>query len=128
MDLLTQRHLVELRDALLARLRELRTEVGAANPTSRSDPEGSETHDFKDEAARRADDEVDAGEVWRDLDELRQVRAALFRIDSGAYGDCVDCGESIAFERLQVQPAAERCASCQVLHETSPRTGRRGRW
>ena len=66
--------------------------------------------------------------MWRDLDELRQVRAALFRIDSGAYGDCVDCGESIAFERLQVQPAAERCASCQVLHETSPRTGRRGRW
>ena len=127
MDLLTQRHLVELRDVLQARLRELRTEVGAANPAFRSDDGEREAHDFKDEAARRADDEVDAGQVQRDLDELRQVRAALFRIDAGVYGDCIDCGDTIAFERLRVQPAAERCATCQVLYETTARTARPSR-
>lgn len=128
MDLLTQRHLVELRDALLDRMNELRAEVDAADPALRGDDDEREAHDFKDEAARRADDEVGAGEVRRDIDELRQVQAALFRIDAGVYGDCVDCGEPIAFERLQVQPAAERCATCQALYETRPRVTSGARW
>lgn len=128
MDLLTQRHLVALRDALLDRLQELRAEVEAADPAVRGDAGERETRDFKDEAARRADDAVGAGEVQRDIDELRRVRAALFRIDAGVYGDCVDCGEAIAFERLHVQPAAERCATCQALYETRPRAASGASW
>lgn len=128
MDLLTQRHIVTLRDALLGRMHELRAEVDAADPAARSDAGERETRDFKDEAARRADDAVGAGEVQRDIDELRQVQAALFRIDTGVYGDCVDCGESIAFERLHVQPAAERCATCQTLYETRLRSTSGAKW
>lgn len=121
MDLLTQRYFVALRDALFNRLNELRAEVDAADPALRHDDGERDIHDFKDEAARRADDEVSAGEVQRDINELRQVQAALLRIDAGVYGDCVDCGKSIAFERLQVQPAAKRCTTCQALYETRPR-------
>jgi len=44
-------------------------------------------------------------------------QAALQRLDAGVYGDCVDCGQPIALERLRVQPAAERCAACQAARE-----------
>lgn len=117
MDLLTQRYLASLRDALLGRIGQLQEEVRAGDLAGRGGAEDRETRDFKDEAARRANDAVGAGEVQRDIDELRQVQAALHRLDRGAYGDCIDCGESIAFERLRVHPAAERCAACQMAFE-----------
>lgn len=42
---------------------------------------------------------------------------ALMRIHSADYGLCVDCQLSIAFERLQLEPHALRCITCQTLHE-----------
>jgi len=45
--------------------------------------------------------------------ELRDVDDALARIADGTYGRCVDCGATIATERLDVLPAAARCIACQ---------------
>ena len=42
----------------------------------------------------------------------RQIHAALARADEGELGYCTDCGEAIAPERLQVDPAVPRCLSC----------------
>ena len=64
--------------------------------------------------------EVDSAQQRRDLDELREVEAALHRLDVGSYGDCADCGEPIALQRLRVQPAAQRCAACQTAREHAP--------
>ena len=44
--------------------------------------------------------------------ELRRVSAALARIDSGDYGYCVECGETIPVERLKVDMAATHCVPC----------------
>lgn len=62
---------------------------------------------------------VDLGNaaVTRDLTELRAVEAARQRMENGIYGDCVNCGTEIPYERLKVQPIAERCAPCQALYE-----------
>lgn len=49
--------------------------------------------------------------------ELKRVAAALRRIDSGEFGDCVDCGEPIACARLQVDPAASLCVACAEKRE-----------
>src|SRR4051812_29217288 len=42
--------------------------------------------------------------------ELMMVDAALRRMDQGTFGACVDCGQEIPFERLEVLPFALRCA------------------
>lgn len=62
---------------------------------------------------------VDLGhaEITRDINELKAIDAARERIKNGTYGECVDCLTPIPYERLEVQPAAMRCAPCQNLHE-----------
>lgn len=55
--------------------------------------------------------------VTRDLTELRAIEAAHTRIANGTYGECVDCETEIPYERLLVQPTAERCAPCQDMYE-----------
>ena len=120
MDDDTRSHLTELRDLLTHRRLELRAEVRAADRQWRdsgADPATSEVTDRKDEAVRRQLSEVGEAEQQRDIDELAQVERALQRLDAGTYGDCAHCGEPIALQRLQVQPAAERCAPCQARAE-----------
>lgn len=62
---------------------------------------------------------VDLGNaaVTRDLTELRAVEAARQRMENGVYGACVSCETDIPYERLKVQPMAERCAPCQEHYE-----------
>jgi DnaK suppressor protein len=43
---------------------------------------------------------------------LRQIDAALTRIDNDDYGRCIDCDETIALRRLEFDPAATRCIHC----------------
>jgi len=50
-------------------------------------------------------DSVNA-ERERDSDELREVQAALERIESGTYGLCMKCGEPIDPQRLRALPTA----------------------
>ncbi len=49
--------------------------------------------------------------------ELNAVDAALQRIASGSYGQCLDCGQAIATARLQVSHEAPRCIRCQEAFE-----------
>jgi DnaK suppressor protein len=47
----------------------------------------------------------------------RQVEAALDRIDSDEYGECLGCGEDIEPRRLEAQPEAPLCLECQSQRE-----------
>ncbi len=42
----------------------------------------------------------------RDSDELREVQAALERLETGTYGFCMRCGEPIDPHRLKALPTA----------------------
>lgn len=44
--------------------------------------------------------------------ELKQVRAALKRIETGEYGVCAKCGEDISPARLDALPYATLCIRC----------------
>lgn len=116
MNVDTQTHLTKLRDLLTYRLHDLESEVHADELARRHGAE-HEVGDQKDEADRRTQDEVLDAEERRDLEELQQVRSAMARLDAGTYGDCADCGEAIALQRLLVEPAALRCAACQTAFE-----------
>ncbi len=45
---------------------------------------------------------------------LKEVEAALARIEEGTYGVCKNCpGEEIPLERLEAYPAASTCIKCK---------------
>jgi len=66
-----------------------------------------------------ADDTVtaDFADARRDIDDYQAGRTALARLESGDYGTCIDCGQSIPPARLQAQSFAVRCVACQERRE-----------
>ena len=44
--------------------------------------------------------------------ELKQIEAALGRLDAGDYGICDSCGNDISAGRLDVIPFATQCGDC----------------
>lgn len=116
MDRPAQTEFATLRAMLVDRQHELRSEIRAAEQASLSATQLStgDVTDQKETAQHHQRGEMADAQEQRDRDELKQVESALQRLDQGVYGDCLSCGEPIALPRLQVQPAAPRCAACQA--------------
>jgi RNA polymerase-binding transcription factor len=66
--------------------------------------------DMTQEAAER---DVAVQILDREATFIRQLRAAIDRIDNGSYGFCLECEDEIAPKRLKAIPWAERCIGCQ---------------
>ena len=49
--------------------------------------------------------------------QLVEIDAAIARLDSGAYGDCFECGDLINPGRLAANPAVRLCISCAESRE-----------
>lgn len=50
-----------------------------------------------------------------DMKLLREVTAALARLDNETYGVCAECEEEISAKRLDALPWARYCVTCQEL-------------
>lgn len=75
-----------------------------------------------DDAPQRASDrEVDQALTDIDQRQLDALGQALARIHDADFGLCEDCELPIPFARLQVEPEALRCVTCQALHERTHR-------
>jgi len=48
---------------------------------------------------------------------LKEIEEALNRIEIGEYGLCLNCAEMIKPGRLQIQPSAQYCLTCQSEFE-----------
>lgn len=71
-----------------------------------------------DDAPQRAPElALAAALTERERRELDAVTAALQRLARGTYGQCSDCGTGIPFDRLKVEPWAERCVVCETARE-----------
>lgn len=110
----------KFRDKLKQRAALLREEI--RQTLLRSDQEqyiaiAGQTHNAADESFADLLVDVNLAEIDRDLAELRETEAALTRLAEGAYGRCDACGEAIDLARLEVNPAALRCAACQSAFE-----------
>ena len=44
---------------------------------------------------------------------IRTIDLALKRLESGVYGNCMDCAAAIPLARLKASPQALRCIACQ---------------
>tara|TARA_R110001606_G_scaffold261355_2_gene409753 strand:- start:181 stop:528 length:348 start_codon:yes stop_codon:yes gene_type:complete len=56
--------------------------------------------------------EMAQAEARRKISDLARIEMALKRIAEAEYGWCAECGEAIAYGRLEIDPAAHLCISC----------------
>ncbi|MBT9475280.1 TraR/DksA family transcriptional regulator [Polaromonas sp.] len=124
MNTSTENSFTPLRVWLLAREAELVAEIGAAREAdieaaTASGVAATDVNDLEDQASKRERTTLQDAEVRRDRAELSDVRAALARWSNGTFGTCIDCGQSIDFQRLSATPSAARCIACQTLFESS---------
>ena len=54
--------------------------------------------------------------------EIRNISAALLRMEAGEYGICVECGTEIDHARIDAHPYAKKCIDCARMEEE--RSGR----
>ncbi len=69
--------------------------------------------DALDEVQHAAERELAIRNLDRESQLLRNVRAALRRIDEGTYGVCLHCEEDISPKRLIAVPWTPFCIQCQ---------------
>ncbi len=103
-ELNTNRNVLEAKQAELARM--VRNRDGIAIEAS-PDALDAVQHATERELAIRGLD--------RDFALLRNVRAALRRIDDGSFGVCLHCEEDISAKRLTALPWAAFCIQCQEI-------------
>jgi DnaK suppressor protein len=75
----------------------------SANGDDEHDPEGATIAFEREHAAALA---------RQARQHLAEIDAALARLDAGAYGTCVRCGNPISPARLAARPAAATCITC----------------
>lgn len=100
--------LESIRASLEARLKELGLEVARLEAESSQPLEA----DWEEQANQIEDMETSQGLEHVRMDEVREIRAALARIEAGSYGTCARCGAEIAPARLKAQPTATLCIEC----------------
>ena len=62
----------------------------------------------------------------RNSNQLRDVQAALRRMEAGVFGICVGCEENINPKRLAAIPWASSCIVCQEAADCGQKTPRSG--
>ena len=75
--------------------------------------------DLLDEVQLAADRELVTRSLEREAKVLRDVRAALARMEEGAYGACVNCDEEIGMKRLNAIPWTALCIRCQEQFDSA---------
>ena len=120
--MLTKQQTEQFKRQLNERYEELRGEI--REELLRSEDQkfidlAGQVHDL--EEASLADLLVDLDLTVLDLqvDEVRDIDAALVRIVEGSFGICLDCDDDIPVDRLRAYPTAKRCRSCQERYEHS---------
>ena len=71
--------------------------------------------DALDEVQHAAERELAIRNLDRESNLLRNVRAALRRIDEGTFGVCLHCEEDISPKRLAAVPWTAFCIQCQEM-------------
>ena len=79
--------------------------------------------DALDEVQNAAERELAIRNLDRESNLLRNVRAALHRIDEGMFGVCLHCEEDISPKRLNAVPWAPYCIACQEIADRNQEEG-----
>ncbi len=108
----------ELKEALLKEKVELKENLSRiAKPV---DDKGDYKTSFEEIGSDREDNTTEVEQYADTLPveitlekKLQDIIAALGKMESGTYGTCAECGETIEIERLRANPSARRCIKCK---------------
>lgn len=121
MSHLKQEDLTNIRNALQMRREALLKQVAAAleesGQTQFSEVLGRASGDSSDEALAVTLGDISAARLDHEIRQLRELDAAMQRLESKDFGVCQDCGAPIPVARLIANPSSVRCIACQELHE-----------
>lgn len=93
---------------LEARLADLRGRLAGIE----AELDSHDAKDWEDLATERESDEVLESMGVTGQQEIRQIEAALARINEGEYGFCTKCGTEIGEDRLDLLPQTPFCRAC----------------
>jgi DnaK suppressor protein len=112
---MTKNELQRYKEALSEKMTELSENLGNRRPI---------VIEFTPEACERivlaAQRELAVVTLDRHSRLLREVKAAMARIEDGRYGFCESCEEAIARRRLDAVPWARYCVRCQDSIDRTP--------
>ena len=115
-----KQHAASLQEALLLQRANLTLQIADLRGGNVGRADASAEHFGRSEDSRAQTNtarDLELALDARETAELAAVDAALQRIKSGSYGQCVACGVDIAIARLQAAPEVERCVDCQEKSE-----------
>jgi DnaK suppressor protein len=77
--------------------------------------------DLTDRASSETDRALELRARDRQRKLISKIEEALYRIQDGSYGYCIDTGEPISLKRLEARPVVERSLEAQERHERRER-------
>jgi DnaK suppressor protein len=107
---MTKNELKKFRETLEAKQKELQQLV-----RNRDGIAIEKSPDALDEVQHAAERELAIRNLDRESNLLRNVRAALRRIDEGTFGVCLHCEEDISPKRVVAVPWTPFCIQCQEI-------------
>lgn len=108
----TEEQLTQLKAALHRRYLDLQKEIHTEMGHS------AEARDFNaTDYLNNIPDDIDTALVDRQINEMRELEMSMKYLSELEFGDCIDCGNEIGFERLLAYPSAQRCIECQTQYE-----------
>ncbi len=99
-------HLLEMRDKMLKESQRVYAESQSLGRDGVPDIGDMSSNSYNQEVL------MNLSETQRAL--VRDIDAALDRIDQGVYGLCVSCEEEISPRRLEVRPFSRYCIDCKT--------------
>ncbi|MEL6875128.1 MAG: TraR/DksA family transcriptional regulator [Pseudomonadota bacterium] len=111
-DGLSDDQLEQLRSLLLARQAELKAldaEAESWRDTVELDQQSVGRLSRMDAMQQQ---EMAQAEARRRTSDLARIDQALIRIEEDEYGWCAECGEPIAYKRLEINPMTSFCIGC----------------
>jgi RNA polymerase-binding transcription factor DksA len=95
---------------------EIRQELLASDEEHYIDLAG-QVHDLEEESVADLLIDLDLAIIDMHINEIRDIEAALRRMNVGAYGVCIECDDEVEVDRLRAFPTAKRCLLCQENYE-----------
>lgn len=108
----TEEQLQQIKSALHKRYLELQEEIRSELVNAGEEFDVSRADDVNNILA-----DVDTALIDKQINEMRELEMSEKYLMELEFGDCVDCGEEIGFERLIANPSAQRCIKCQRKFE-----------
>ncbi|GAB4559787.1 MAG: hypothetical protein Tsb0020_05900 [Haliangiales bacterium] len=115
--MLTPEQIESLRERLLTQRRELADKAQSAIGFSMDRDRDRIGRDSLDESNEEAMYSTQLRLHDRENFLLGKINDALARLGDGSFGECEECGDTIAFARLMARPMTSLCIECKADRE-----------